>query len=102
MITPERLEEYYEVIQEIAHLEERKSALGEALLAGMKEYGVDKLQAEFGTFSLVKTTKYTFSEEVKAYEEGTNTYIKALKEQEKEQGIAEAEEKEILRFQAKK
>lgn len=98
MTNKESLQRYLELTNQIQVLEEEKSTLGESIFNELKTDGLDKLQSEFGTFSLVKTAKYTFSEAVKALED----HLKKAKEEEKEKNIALVEEKETLRFQAKK
>jgi hypothetical protein len=92
------LEKYHELTLQIEALEEQKSALSGEIQTALKIDGLEKLQCQFGTFSLVKTSKYTFTDAVKTLEEAA----KAMKEEEKASGKATVEEKETLRFQAKK
>lgn len=92
------LAKYHELTLQIEALEEQKSALSMEIQSALKTDGLEKLQCPFGTFSLVKTAKYTFTDAVKALED----QAKALKEEEKTSGKATVEEKETLRFQAKK
>lgn len=97
-INREILQDYADITAQIKNLEERKEKLAEALLSYMSTEGIEKVQDEMGTFSLVRTKRYEYSADMKALEE----YVKECKEDEKTTGAATAKESLSMRFQAPK
>lgn len=96
--------DYAEIESQIAVLSEKKEAIRDLCLAEMQKEEAKKVEAEgIGTFSIVERKSWTYSPKVMKQEkvvESEEKILKTLQEKEQTSGVAKAELKESLRFQA--
>jgi H2-forming N5,N10-methylenetetrahydromethanopterin dehydrogenase-like enzyme len=92
-----KLQQYNDIVRQIRMLESTLDELRPQVLGHLEKQGLDTLQTAFGTFTVMQSVKYIFSERVKQYE----VELKTLKDNEKEEGIAQREESRVLRFTPK-
>lgn len=91
-------QEYYELDSQIKSLEERKDKLRKEILFGMKEDGKDKLEEDFGKFSIMSVRRFSYTENVIKAQEN----VKIMKKAEESMGLATVKVFDTLRFTSKK
>lgn len=89
--------EYANIKNQIKELTLKSKEIEKEVFQKMKEIEADKVNSDFGTFSIVKRSKYTYPEYVTELE---NKYKIKKKESEKN-GDAKVELQESLMFRAK-
>lgn len=80
--------------EKFKEMEAKRKELREALVDQMKKDKIEKMETEFGSFTVCKKVTWVYSSVIKQLEESLK--IKKIKEQEKE--IAEKSESEYLLF----
>lgn len=98
MIDKKTLARYAELKVSISEMNDELDLLKDEIVAGMKEVGADKLDADYGTFSLASKKTWKYSPAV----ESLNEQLDTTKKQEQADGTAECEENKYLVFKAKK
>ena len=93
-----KLELYASYKMAIAEFEEKCDQLKPEILEMMESEEAEKVNTEFGSFTLTKNRKYTFSDSV----EQVRTDLKEKEAIEKADGTATYEESTILKFTSKK
>lgn len=91
---------YAEKEEKIKELDTELAAMKPKVLNLLQERGVDTLQEEYGTFSVVKRIKWTYTKELVQKEFEYNEIIKSRKQEEQESGEAKAEESSGLSYRA--
>jgi|SRR3990167_3793524 len=89
---------YANLNQKLLALEEEKQSLCAEILAEMKKNDTEKDSTSYGTFSVMRISRWTYTEAVTKLEE--KVAIAKIKEQQK--GIAKAKITENLRYTAVK
>ena len=89
---------YASLNEKLLALEEEKQSLRAEILAELKKSGIDKDETSYGTFSVMRTPRWTYTAVVKALEEKLK--ITQVKEQQK--GLAKAKYMESVRYTAVK
>ncbi len=84
-----------QVKETIKKFEQFEKDLQGQIIFEMKDFDVERVKSEFGTFSLMNRTTYSYPSEIK-------DKIKKLQAKAVLDGVANKTETEILRFQAKK
>lgn len=79
-------------------IEKKLDGLKLLIIEDMAKNGKGSVTKPFGTFSIRKTAKYEYSDEIEALED----MLGQAKEDERDRGIAKVTEVETLRFQAPK
>ncbi len=93
-LNKEKFERYAEIKRQIKALESEADELSPELMRDMEAEGVDKVDAEVGTFTVSGKKKWTYSDALQNEEA-------ALKEQKKDEqatGVATYEESKFLVF----
>lgn len=93
-----KLEAYASLKVQIAELEEEAKKLNPEIVAMMQSEEADKINTEYGSFTLEKKRTYTFSDAV----ELKRVDLKEMEAKEKADGTASYEENAILKFTKKK
>lgn len=75
---------FAEVKIQMAELAAQESSLKEAIMAEFKANSLDKVESDYGKFTIAKRTSYSYSDKVTALEEK----VKIAKHKEEEKGIA--------------
>ena len=89
---------YASLNEKLVALEEEKQSLRAEILAELKKSGIDKDETAYGTFSVMRMPRWTYSEAVTKLEEKLK--ITQIKEQQK--GLAKAKYTEGIRYTAVK
>lgn len=97
-IDEKTLNRYAELSIQIKDLEAQRSALKPEIVEEFTSQGVEKLESDYGTFSVIRTSTWKYSK--KTQKQAEELKIAQVREQEK--GIAKATVNESIRFQAKK
>ena len=87
---------YASLNEKLLALEEEKQSLRAEILAELKRSGIDKDETAYGTFSVIKTARWTYTKVVKMLEEKLK--IKKIKEE--QSGKAKATFTEGIRYTA--
>lgn len=90
----ELLKNYSEVKKQIKELEVKADELQPLVLAELTSAGVDKVESEFGTFSITERNKWTYPDYVKSAEKK----FKDEKKKAEENGDAKSEKVKGLTF----
>lgn len=93
-----QLKEYAKLQAQIKELEGKRDTIKLEIIDGFHKEGIDKVESDYGRFTIANRTSYTYSEKVKALE----TKVKLQKIKEEETGVAEARNTEYLVFAPKK
>ncbi len=93
-----QLKEYAKLQAQIKELEGKRDQVKVEIIEGFHKEGIDKVESDFGRFTIANRTSYTYSEKVKTLE----TKVKLQKIKEEETGVAEPRVTEYLVFAAKK
>ena len=88
------LKTYAELQLEIKDLEMRRDALKEVIIDALHKEKLDKVESDYGKFTISHRTSYTYTEKVKALEQK----VKLAKVKEEETGDAEPKTTEYLTF----
>lgn len=75
-------------------LEEQKKALREEIVEDFKKKGIEKMDSEFGSFTVCKKKSWKYSAKIKSLEDK----VKIEKSKEQKKGIAEESISEYLLF----
>lgn len=75
---------YAEIKLQLAELAKQEEAVKSAILAEFKTNALDKVETDFGKFTLARRESYSYSDKVTTMEEK----VKLLKHKEQEKGIA--------------
>lgn len=89
-----KYKQYADIKLQIRFLEERAEELNKEIVADMQDNKVEKVETEFGKFTICTKKTWKFSPKVKSLEEK----VKLAKIDEQERGIAKAEESNYLLF----
>lgn len=89
---------YAALVTDIKKLEAEAKEAKQEILADLTANGLDKYQTPEGTYSVIPTKTWVYSEKV----DMLKAMMEAQKEEEVEKGIALVEETPTLRFQLKK
>lgn len=92
----ERLMQYAALKQEMDALDLEIKALGVFIAADLQARGIDKMQSEWGTFSVVEIPRWEYSEAVAHLDD----LLKDAREKERIEGIAKKRSTTSLRFQS--
>lgn len=87
--------DFAEVKAQIKFLEEQESLLKAQIIKDLHKRKVDKLEGEFGTFTICNKKKYTYSKKLQKLEED----LKIKKYEEQEKGVAKVEVSEYIKFE---
>lgn len=98
MIDKKTLARYAELKVSIQTMDDELGLLKDEIVAGMREVGADKLDADYGTFSLAVKKTWKYSPVV----ESLGEQLDITKKQEQADGTAECEENKYLVFKAKR
>jgi len=90
--------QYAALQSKIAALEEEKGMLKEEIVAGLKKESMDKVETNFGKFTIGRSTSWKYSEAVEKIAEK----LKLTKVKEEQKGIAQPSVSEYLVFTAPK
>lgn len=97
------IEQYAEAALAEASWKKRKEDLKPLVIGHLREMKLDTLQAAPGTFSIVKSVKYKFSDDIERLKLRQEKALEKAEAKEIEAGVAQAYFAEpTLRFQAKK
>ena len=94
----ELYKKYVDLRFQLRDLEEKEKSLKEEILADLQNNKVDKVETDFGAFTVCKKLSWSYSPAIKSKEEG----LKIAKLKEQERGIAESSETNYLMFKEKK
>lgn len=97
-VSEKLLNKYADLSLQIKDLEAQRAAIKPELVESFVSQGVEKVESDLGTFSVIRTSTWTYSK--KLTKEMEDLKIKQVREQEK--GTAKAKVNESIRFQAKK
>lgn len=97
-ISEKLLNKYAELSIQIKELEANRAAIKGDIVEQFVSQGVEKVESDLGTFSVIRTSTWTYSK--KLTKEMEDLKIKQVREQEK--GLAKAKVNESIRFQQKK
>lgn len=86
--------EYAVLDKQIKALEEEKSLLRELIVADFKKSNLEKVESEYGLFTIGKKINWSYSSKIKALEDK----VKIAKDKEQKKGIAESSITEYLLF----
>lgn len=86
--------QYAAIVEEMAHLEEKKAALRVLILSDMQEKDQEKVETVLGKFSIQRRKKWAYPDAVKEKEEA----FKIAKINAEENGTATFTESELLVF----
>lgn len=75
-------------------LEEQKKALREEIVEDFKKKGIEKMDSEFGSFTVCKNKSWKYSAKIKSLEDK----VKIEKSKEQKKGIAEESISEYLLY----
>ena len=87
---------YAALKQEMDTLDHEIKVLGIAITADLQAKGIDKMQSEWGTFSVIEVPRWEYSEAVSRLDD----LLKDTREKERIDGIAKKRSTTSLRFQA--
>lgn len=85
---------YSALDRELKKLEEEKETLRSQIISDLQSQSVDKVETDYGTFTVAHRVSYTYTDKVKALEEK----VKLAKVKEEQKGLAEAKETQYLRY----
>ena len=88
--------QYAELDSSIKALEEEKNALKPQVIEEIKKSGAEKIESDFGNFTIVSKNTYSYSSKVNEAE----TKLKTLKKKEEADGTAKAKVTEFLYFRS--
>lgn len=88
------LKRYRQVKKKLADWKQEEDQLKDQIIDGLNEEGVDKLESNWGTFTVAIRKSYEYSDEVKKLEEK----VKLAKVKEEQKGIAKEKVSTYLRF----
>lgn len=77
-------QEYVYIKNEIAKLQEKESAIKSSIIEEMQKNSLDKIESDFGKFTVAQRLSYTYSDKVSDLEEK----VKIAKHKEVEKGVA--------------
>ena len=88
------LKEYVELESQIKELEARKTTLRGSILTSLQENKLEKIESEYGKFTVVNKTTWKYSEVVEKLTEK----LKITKAKEEKKGVAKASVSQYLLF----
>lgn len=88
------LKKYAKLQEQIKDLELQRDGLKQEIIGALHKEKLDKVESDYGKFTISYRTSYTYSEKVDALVEK----VKLAKVKEEEQGVAEARTTEYLTF----
>ena len=94
----ELLKEYVKLETKFKELEEQKKALREEIVQAMRKEKMEKVETDFGSFTICYKSSYAYTDAIKKLEDK----VKIAKIKEQEKGIAEKTTSEYLLFKAPK
>ncbi len=94
----ELFEKYRNIREQIETLEGLETELRQRIIEEMNTAEVEKVESDFGKFTIYSTTKYTFSDEFKAIQEVKKNEMKSLEQSEIASGKANETIIKSLRF----
>jgi hypothetical protein len=94
MQNDELLRKYVMLELSFKALEEQKKALREEIVEDFKKKGLEKVNSEFGSFTICNKTSWKYSESIKSLE----NKVKIAKDKEQKKGIAKVTISEYLLF----
>lgn len=94
----ELLQRYVALRVEIKALEEKETSLKQEILAELNSNKIEKINTDFGSFTVCKKLFWTYSPKVKAIEDR----LKLAKITEQEKEIAKSSESKYLMFKESK
>ncbi len=97
-VSEKLLNEYASLSLQIKDLEAQRAAIKPELVEQFSTQGIEKMESDIGTFSIVRISSWKYSKKVVEQEEK----LKIAKVREQEKGIAKASVSETIRFQQKK
>ncbi len=94
----ELFQKYSQLKNTIKELQEEVNVLEPELMNEMKESGAEKVESDFGLFTIVPRKAYQYSDVVKSME----TVLKDKKKEEEKNGVAQVSINTSLRYTSKK
>lgn len=86
------LKEYHLIEEEYKLLEEKRRRLREKIVISLKKDGVDKVESDFGSFTIAHRLSWVYSKAIGKIEEK----LKIAKTKEQQKGLAKSSETEYL------
>lgn len=93
----ELYQKYADLKNQLSKLEEEAEIVKVSIMEDMKEAEVEKVEAEYGSFTITSRKNWAYTDKVK----GLETTLKATKKEEEEKGLATASITNSLLFKSK-
>lgn len=88
------LAQYHLIEQEYKAIEGKRQALREKIVETLKKEGLEKIESDYGSFTVARRSTWVYSKTVKNIEEK----LKIAKTKEQQKGIAKSSETEYLLY----